>query len=122
LLPTPITVDIIKTDITKGYWILSAQLQDDKLTTVRKILETGVNNSETRQYLREYVLKTIKFIENYQTEDEHGKYPMRRDETLLDCVMIKQATWALKTHYNVSKCIITLLEGDVLLQNILKHV
>jgi transposase InsO family protein len=56
----PVTVDINKIDITEGDWILSAQLQDDKLTTIRKILETGVNNSETKQYFREYVLKNNK--------------------------------------------------------------
>ena len=52
----PVKVEVNKIDITEGDWILSAQLQDEKLASIRKILEAGVRNSETRQYFREYAL------------------------------------------------------------------
>jgi transposase InsO family protein len=56
----PITVGVDQVDITEGDWILSAQLQDEKLARIRKILESGVENRETKQYFHDYVLKNNK--------------------------------------------------------------
>jgi hypothetical protein len=56
----PITVEVDQVDITESDWILSTQLQDQKLARIRKILETGVENRETKQYFRDYVLKNNK--------------------------------------------------------------
>lgn len=53
----PVMVEVDQVDITEGDWILSAQLQDDKLARVHKILLARVENSETKQYFQKYELK-----------------------------------------------------------------
>lgn len=53
----PITVEVNQVDITESDWILAAQLQDDQLSKVNKILSVGVRSPETEQCFQQYVLK-----------------------------------------------------------------
>lgn len=47
-------------DITESEWIIGAQLQDEQLRIIRKILEARTVNNETKQYFKEYELKNEK--------------------------------------------------------------
>lgn len=53
-------LDFAYVDITEADWIMTAQLQDEQLAHVRKILGTNDQNPKTKHYFEEYTLKDNK--------------------------------------------------------------
>lgn len=65
-LPIVDGIDINQVDITEGDWIKAAQMQDEQLSRIHKILKVAEKNSETKQYFREYELKDEKLYRKLQ--------------------------------------------------------
>lgn len=57
--PLPI-LEIAYVDVTEDDWVTAAQLQDEQLARIRKILEDRDRKPETKHYFEEYVLKNNK--------------------------------------------------------------
>ncbi|KAK2578390.1 hypothetical protein KPH14_011876 [Odynerus spinipes] len=54
------TLEIVNIDLTEADWLLSAQLQDEQLLHIRRILLTNQRTEETKHYFEEYILKSDK--------------------------------------------------------------
>jgi transposase InsO family protein len=52
--------ETLSVDITEGEWITGAQLQDEQLLRIKKILEERNITNETKQYFKEYELRNNK--------------------------------------------------------------
>lgn len=59
-LSKPRYLDFAYVDITEADWITVAQLQDEQLAHVKKILGTNDRNPKTKHYFEEYTLKNNK--------------------------------------------------------------
>jgi hypothetical protein len=55
--PIANAIDVCDIDITEADWILAAQLEDDQLCAIRKVLTEKIVNPSTKQYFQEYELK-----------------------------------------------------------------
>jgi len=64
--PSPISLEVLQIDVTEGDWILAAQLQDEQLLRIRKIV-MDKKTSETKHYFKEYFIKEDKI---YKRLDE----------------------------------------------------
>ncbi len=50
--------EVNQIDLTEGDWVLAAQMQDEQLRRIRKILEGKKVDSDTKHYFNEYMLKS----------------------------------------------------------------
>lgn len=55
-------------DITEGDWIVAAQMQDDQLNIIRKILKDKIVNKSTKQYFENYEINNDKI---YRKQEGH---------------------------------------------------
>lgn len=58
--PIPVSIEVLRVDISEGDWILAAQLQDEQLSHIRTIFLEGDKKHETKHYFNEYALKNGK--------------------------------------------------------------
>lgn len=70
-------IDVCQIDLTEGDWLEAAQAQDDQLSRIRQILESGREDRETKQYFQEYTVKKGKVYR--KLEDGTQKWVVPRD-------------------------------------------
>lgn len=54
---TDLEVEVFQIDLTEADWITAAQLQDEQISRIRKILANKIKNSDTKLYFNQYELK-----------------------------------------------------------------
>lgn len=65
--PVDIPLEVAQVDLTEGDWILAAQLQDEQLSRIGRILSRKKPTNETKHYFDEYAMKDNKI---YRRIDE----------------------------------------------------
>lgn len=58
--PILIGEEVLNVDLTEADWLLAAQMQDDAVSAIRRILEEESKNRENKQYFENYELKNGK--------------------------------------------------------------
>ena len=79
-------VECLMVDITAAEWIQVAQMQDDGISAIRKLLETGDVQRDTKQYFEKYNLK--------------GGVVFRKTESGVKWVVPRAARWNIVKMYH----------------------
>lgn len=97
--PLPI-LNFAYVNITEVDWIMAAQLQDEQLAHVRKILGTNDRNPKTKHYFEEYTLKDNKVYRRYLIKERHVWCRRTRASRYVVSTTTTQDNWAQRRHWS----------------------